>query len=373
MSKSKIIVHPGVYIKEELEARTLSQRDLAYILGCPEQAITVIINGKRGISSEMAKALAIAFDVSPELFANLQQMYDLAQAKEPDSGITTRKLIQNSYPAREMIKRGWISATNDSELLEAQLINFFCVPSLDKIPHLHHAARKTYYDQVPPTQLAWLFRVKNLAKKINTPKYSEYELKNAVLELKELLSEPEEIKRIPNILLKAGIRFVIVESLPSSKIDGVCCWLDEHSPVIALSMRFDRIDNFWFNLRHEIEHVLRKDGLREEVIDIELGTELVGEGKVAKMEATANLAASNFIIPSQELKYFLTKNQAPSLKTITEFAKKIGVHPGLVIGQLQSKKVIPYSRFRKSLVKVRELLMPETAVVDGWGIVANPS
>ena len=71
------IMHPGSYIREEMEEREWSQRDLAFILGCSEQAINPILNGKRGISPEMAKALGEAFDVPAEFFANLQQAYDL--------------------------------------------------------------------------------------------------------------------------------------------------------------------------------------------------------------------------------------------------------------------------------------------------------
>ena len=58
--------HPGEFIKEELEARGWSQRDLAFILGAPEQNVTLILTGKRGISPDMAKALGIAFDVPAE-------------------------------------------------------------------------------------------------------------------------------------------------------------------------------------------------------------------------------------------------------------------------------------------------------------------
>ena len=74
---------PGFFIREELEARSLSQRDLAYILGCPEQVVNMIVSGKRGISPEMAKALGDAFDVPAEFFANLQNAYDLAKARDP--------------------------------------------------------------------------------------------------------------------------------------------------------------------------------------------------------------------------------------------------------------------------------------------------
>jgi HTH-type transcriptional regulator/antitoxin HigA len=366
---SKILIHPGEFIKEELEAREWSQRDLAYILGCPEQAITAIVNGKRGITPDMAKALALAFEVSPELFTNLQQAYDLAKADEPDPSISVRQLIQSNYPAREMIKRGWLNNTKDSELLEAQIAQFFGVSDLKEVPHLSHAARKSYYDSIPSAQLAWLFRVKNLAKNIKAPKYSEKDLRKILPELRRLLLLPEDIKNVPNILLKTGVRFLIVEGLPSSKIDGVCFWLNEYSPVICLSMRFDRIDNFWFNLRHEIEHVLRRDGSEEEVIDVELGKGSVVDRKIREMEDAANLAASNFIIPPDELDQFLSQNQSYiSLKSILEFARKLEVHPGLVIGQLQNKQVIPYATFRKCLVKVRNLIVPEVEIVDGWGL-----
>ncbi len=102
------IMHPGAYIKEEMEERDWSQRDLAFILGCSEQAINPILNGKRGISPELAKALGDAFDVPAEFFANLQQTYDLAQARKPDPSVAARRTMQSAYPVREMIKRGWI-------------------------------------------------------------------------------------------------------------------------------------------------------------------------------------------------------------------------------------------------------------------------
>ena len=78
------IKHPGFYIAEELEARSWSQRDLAFILGVPEQTVNMILNGKRGITPETAKALGDAFDINPETFANLQKAYDLAHARQPD-------------------------------------------------------------------------------------------------------------------------------------------------------------------------------------------------------------------------------------------------------------------------------------------------
>lgn len=364
--KSKTNVpHPGVFIKEELEERGWSQRDLAYILGCSEQAVTIIVNGKRSITPETAKALAMAFDVSPEFFTNLQQAYDLARAQEPDQGIAIRQRFQSHYPTREMIKRGWFTETKDPSLLEAQFMQFFGANNLDDVPHLCHAARKSYYDKIPSAQLAWLFRVRNLAKTQNTPKYSEASLREGLITLKNLLTSPEEIHQIPSILSNSGVRFVIVEGLSSSKIDGVCFWLDEFSPVIGMSLRFDRIDNFWFVLRHEIEHVLREDGKDKEVIDIDVGG-IEGEN-LQHREQIANKEASEFLLPSYNLTSFI-RNVKPyySEKKVLEFAREMNVHPAIVIGQLQHRKEIAYGTFKKHMTKVKDFILG-SALVDGWG------
>src|ERR1700722_20607399 len=118
------VKHPGYYIKEEMEARGWSQRDLAFILGTTDQALNPILSGKRGISPEMAKALGEAFDVPAEFFANLQQAYDLAQARKPDPSVAARRQMQTAYPLREMIKRGWIEQT-DAPMLTIQITRFF--------------------------------------------------------------------------------------------------------------------------------------------------------------------------------------------------------------------------------------------------------
>src|SRR2546422_7124744 len=110
------IKHPGFYIKEEMEARGWLQRDLAFILGCPEQAVSMILAGKRGISPDMAKALGEAFDVDPEFFANLQKAYEMAHARNPYSGVAQRREMQSTYPVREMIKRGWIELSDPAML-----------------------------------------------------------------------------------------------------------------------------------------------------------------------------------------------------------------------------------------------------------------
>ena len=362
------VPHPGFFIREELEAREWSQRDLAYILDTPEQAVNMIMSGKRGISPEMAKALGEAFDVNPDLFINLQRAYDMARARDPDPSVGRRARLQSAYPVREMIRRGWLHGS-DAAMLEAEMARFFEVANVNDIPHMQHAARKSsYYDETPPTQVAWLFRVRQIAKTVVVGRYSEKALRDALPRLRAMLQDPEEVRHVPRLLSECGIRFVIVECLPTAKIDGVCFWLDKQSPVIGMSIRLDRIDNFWFVLRHEIEHVLRKDGQGRAIIDIDIDSEGL-KGQLPPEEVTANGAASDFCVPAVEMDSFVAR-KAPFFaeRDVIGFARRINVHPGLVIGQIQNRTK-RWDFLRRYLVKVRQQLIP-TAIVDGWGVAA---
>jgi HTH-type transcriptional regulator/antitoxin HigA len=161
-----------------------------------------------------------------------------------------------------------------------------------------------------------------------------------------------------------------VESLPSSKIDGVCFWLDDQSPVIGMSLRQDRIDNFWFVLRHELEHVLRGHGKEQIDIDADLNGNRAGFGHdIPEQERQANAAAAEFCVPSKMMNAFIER-KAPffSERDIRALASALKIHPGLVAGQLQHRTG-RYDRFRDHLVKVRSVVAPGAAV-DGWGDVA---
>ena len=360
------IKHPGNYIREEMEEREWSQRDLAFILGCSEQAINPILNGKRGISPEMAKALGVAFDVPAEFFANLQQAYDLAQARTPDPSVATRRHMQSTYPVREMIKRGWIEQS-DAAMLETQLVRFFDAPDPEHIPYFAHAAKaqtSSYEErEIPPAQLAWLFRVRQIAKSIQVPKYSEKALRDLVEDdLPTFLTAPEEARHLPRALMECGVRYIIVEKLPNAKIDGVCFWLDEYSPVIGMSTQHDRIDNFWFVLRHECEHVLNRHGQEQEMID----TDLDRAEPSTEEERIANDAASNFCAPVEKLNSFI-KRKHPYYyeKDVIAFSHLLQRHPGIVIGQIR-RRLDRWDYLTRHLVKIRQFVLAGS-IADGWG------
>lgn len=364
---------PGEFIREELEARGWTQTDLAEILGRPLRTVNEVITGKRSITPETATGLGDAFGTGPQLWMNLESSYQLSQVKNHDDVVVRKAQLYTKAPLKEMVKRRWIEPSNSIEVLEKRVLDFFGIQSLAEEPQFWpHAARKsTPYDTVTPAQWAWLFRARHLARVLQVKPFTASLLEEGLERLRLLLESEQEVRHVPRILAEAGIRFVVLEHLPQTKIDGVCFWLDDKSPVIALSFRYDRVDWFWFTLLHELGHVKNRDGLREQG---SIDTDLVGEHALPtdqkpESEQRADHFAANFLVPQKDMESFITRMRPLySRQKIAGFAARLKVHPGIVVGQLQRRTEITYAHNREMLSKVREIVTA-SALTEGWGFI----
>ncbi len=361
---------PGEFLKDELEARNWTQIEFAEIIGKDTRLVHEIVNGKRSVTPETAIILAEALGTSPELWMNLESQFQLSKVRPQQNIISRKAQLHTKFPVREMIKRGWIEATKNINVLETQLFSYFGIKHLDDAPTFKHAAKKkSYSDIISIRQIAWLCRVRKIAFSAPAQKYSKANLSNAIEELKAKVEYVDGIREIASILAKAGIRLVIVEPLTGSKIDGACFWLDSRSPVVALSLRFDRVDNFWHTLMHELDHVKHGEGMSEPVIDIDIFADSIEDKP--DFEMRANETAADILIPSEEMSGFIARvNPIFSNTQIIGFAKRVKVHPGIVIGQLQHRKMIDWRIGRKHLVKIREFATVST-LTDGYGQMIN--
>lgn len=362
---------PGQLIESLLAERGWTQRLLAAILDLSESTTNKLISGNQTVTADIALMLQEVFEVEAHRFLELQQEYDLAKAKlvaRPDPLRAARAELFSALPVAEMIKRRWLEATNikDMPAVEASITKFFEVTNIGEIRNLPHAAKKTnLLGQATHLQMAWLYRVRQIAKEVLAPKYNAAQTRAIIPKLKTLLSAPEESRHVPRMLMQCGIRLVFVEALKGSKIDGACLWLNDHSPVIGMSLRFDRMDNFWFVLRHELEHVIQGHGKSEPMMDVDMGAELPD----AQEELDANKAASDFCAPQARIDSFIAR-KAPIFpeRDFLGLAKVLGVHPAMIAGQIQFKTG-RYELFRGHLAKIRKCVLP-SAIVDGWGDVA---
>jgi HTH-type transcriptional regulator/antitoxin HigA len=361
---------PGEFIKEELDARNWSQVELAEIVGRNPNVINELIMGKRAISPETAKALGQAFGTSAQYWMNLESAYQLWRIKDTYNAIALRSKLYQIAPIKEMIKRHWIEASENVDVLSRRVCQFLEINKLDEPVNFAHAPRKST-QEITASHFAWYYRAKKLAYAVHAGTFSDHSFKKGLQQIKNLLPNFQDIRQIPKVLSECGIRLLIVEHLPHTKIDGVTFWLDAKSPVIVLSLRLDRLDGFWFTLAHELGHVANRDGLKNPVIfDTELVDEDTNYNEIDSkndIEKSADAFATEFLINQSELENFIMRiKPLYGRQKIINFANRIKVHPGIVVGQLQFRKEIPWSSYRNMLEKVKHVLI-QSALTDGWG------
>lgn len=352
MTDTEKIFPPSKIIKEKLNNRGLNQTDLAVITG---RSATDISNylAKEKISVEFAKELALVLGEMPEYWLNLENKYRLSISEELDEAVLKRNSFIQDFPIKEMQKRGWIQKTDNFKELESELEKIF---SIEKSTSF----KRTIKDEgLNAAERGWLWRAYNLATILPATPYNESRIGSLLEQLRKAAKSSKAVHKVAELLQRYGIRFVVVEHLPKAKIDGAAFWLDENSPVIALSIRFDNIGSFWFALIHELIHIKNRDAFSLDNLE---------ESPVNEIEARTNEEAAAFFVSKEKIERFI-RTQKPyfSKVAINNFATELGIHPGIIVGQLQHRKEINFGTHREATVKVRELATM-TAFTDGWGL-----
>jgi HTH-type transcriptional regulator / antitoxin HigA len=345
---------PGRVISEELEERNWTQRDLAEIIGRPSQTINEIIKGTKQITPETALDLSAAFGTSPEFWTNLETNYQLflARKKNQDKPIARKSKIYDMAPISEMMKLGWLTKTKSVDELEQQICAFFDVSAIDEQPKLALNLRcSQHLEPKVNAQLAWAKRVENLARQQNVRTYDRQKLVQSIPQLVAMSVKSSNVSLVPEFLMGLGVRFVIVPHLSKTYLDGAALHLDDDmtQPVIALTLRYNRIDNFWFTLMHEIAHItLEHEGFILDNLD---------DGDVDEREREANETALNWLVAPSDYDRFIQETELSfSDAEIKNFAMKRMIHPGILVGRLRKEEKIPYTKFGTHLVKIKNNL-----------------
>lgn len=363
---------PGERVRELLQLRGWTQEELAAITGRSRQQINRIVSGEHGITPEMAIALGAAFGTTPNYWMQLDGMFRLSRVSGDSVTVSDRARLYEIAPVKDMQKRGWISATKNIDDLEAALKRFFRTEQLDAPPEFPIAARKTRpLDDLTAAQRAWCFRARELAEVIMLPRKAKTPDSPSLIEkLRRIAAYPKEVRQLPELMAEYSIRFVVVEPLPGAKIDGAAFWMDDGSPAIAVSLRFDRIDAFWFTVMHEVSHVRNNDAFS-------VDTDLAGEDTKPSLlkdgiEQRADREAAEALIPNDKIESFIHRvGPLYSKSRIIQFAHTIKMHPGIIVGQLQHRGELGYSSHRDMLTKIRKWVT-EVALTDGWGRTIGP-
>jgi HTH-type transcriptional regulator/antitoxin HigA len=342
---------PGKILSRELEARGWTQKDLAEIMARPVQTINEIIRGSKQITPETAIELSQALGTSPEFWTNLEAKYrlHLAVKEKKEQDIARKSRLYTIAPISELIKNGWIQATDSIDELEQQICNYLGISSSNETPQLAVNFRCSEYREPEEiSRIAWVKRVEYRAKQQTVANFDRKQLEAAIPEIVACAEQVESIVRIPKLLADLGVHFVIVPHLKKTYLDGAAHYLND-KPIIALTLRYDRIDSFWFTLMHELAHiVLGHQGIFLDNLD-------ALENNDQEKEADQN--AANWLIEPQAFKAFVSGGKKYlSRQAIEEFAHIHRRYPGIILGRLQHDKLVDHKNLRPLLVKVSPLL-----------------
>lgn len=301
------------------------QKDLAKALGSASRA-SEILNRKRALSLEQIRLLhselRIPADVLLGRASNEAELSD-DQLKE--------------LPVREMVKRGWFgSSIDDPAQVLRQFKEFIAKVSLGATPVF---MRRSIYggitDTTRMTTYAWFARVVLRAreKKGTTVRFSQAGLDIDFLrQVGKLSSANTGPKLAQEFLSMKGILLVAERELPGMKLDGAVIRDDDGTPVIGLTLRHDRLDNFWFTLMHELAHLL-KHFSNQSVAFVD---DLSNPDSSDPREHEADAIASECLIPRS----IWSRSQASKSRRkddIDALASSLCISPAIVAGRIRKE------------------------------------
>ena len=249
-------------------------------------------------------------------------------------------------PRKELLARGWLQTPDDDSPLTTV---FFDLP-FSKQPTLFRKSTKADENLLA----IWQARARAKAEYayLGEGRPALTGLKKEYLrELAKMSVDPQVVRELPTILAEFGIILVYIYSLPGMNTDGAVFHLSTGHPVVAMSLRYPRLDYFWFTLLHELSHlVLHNDQLKEPFFfDVE------AEEK-NRVEKAANRLAKNSLVDPESWESCDPKYD-PSERAVVEYAAEEGVHPAIVAGLLR-REFGNYTRYSKIINEhdVREII-----------------
>lgn len=345
---------PGESLLELLEDRGMTQKELAERMDRPEKTINEIIKGKATITPDTAIQLERVLGLPAHFWIRREANFQEFNARLKDEEQLEESIEWlKTLPLSQMIKYSWISKFNNKIDQLREVLNFFGVASYSswKLIWLSDSPKASFrmslaYTNENVSIAAWLRHGEIKAINSTLPPYNEKLFKENLQQIRglTLLTGGSLKKKICDLCATAGVCVVFTPMIPKANISGSVRWVG-NKPLIQFSLRGKYNDRFWFTFFHEVGHIIlhgKKDVFLEG-IDSDAGNSM--------KEKEADDFAANFLIPKLEIETFVALGDK-SPTSIIRFAKRLGIHSGIVVGQLQNSGFIPQSYLNDMKVKL---------------------
>ncbi|MFJ3048265.1 ImmA/IrrE family metallo-endopeptidase [Herbaspirillum chlorophenolicum] len=306
----------------------LKQADLVPYFGTRSR-VSEVLSRKRPLTIPMIRSL-VTLGISAETLLGVE-LADFAQKRKED-------VDWNGFPVKEMVARGWLqkfsskAAVSTEELVKGFIANAgmqFGVAAFRRSLHGDAYSPTTKY-----ALFAWLARViqKAREKRAGLAQFDRSVLTPAFFRELVHLSWSDHGPAIAvEFLERHGIAVVIEPALKGTLLDGAALQDSDGLPIIGLTLRFDRLDNFWFTLLHELAHIWKHVDQDETFLDD------LNSSSEDRRELEANRIAKEALLPRVNWK----RSEAylnPNAETIDKLSRELKIHPAIIAGRLRKER-----------------------------------
>lgn len=345
-------VPPGWVLGERLEAQGMSQAELARRCGRSPKLISEIVAGKAPIESETALQFERVLGVDAGIWLGIESAYRLHKARETEAAAAGAAAEwAKAFPIRELVKRGCFPRPASNADAVSALLAFFRVASVEAWTARYGQANAAYRhspsfksDEAPLATWLWLGTLQ--AEGQDCADYDESRFKAAVQDIRVWTREPvlEALRQATALCNRAGVALALVPPLPKAALSGAARWLSPRKAVIQLSARHKSDDHLWFSFFHEAAHILLHSR-RSVFVDGK-------SGDSTDIEREADMWASDALIPRRTWDRFIASSLSYGERDVRAFAEEQGIAPGIVVGMLQHRRLLPWGT-RLNRLKVR--------------------
>lgn len=337
-------VSPGEMLAEWLDERHMKQAELASRINISEKALSQIITGAAPLTRATSAKLELVTGIPARTWNNFEALYQDDRARMAHRAeLESHADWLSEMPVAALRKLGVLTASSrDKASSVRQLLEFFGVSDPDAWKRLwlgQHAAalrQSAAFTAHPGSVAAWLRLGELEADKLDVASFDSGRLRASLPALRALTRVPDPAvfgEEIVRIAASCGVAVVFVPEVPGARCSGAVRWVHGR-PVLQLSLRFGTDDHLWFTFFHELAHVLLHG--KKDVFISNGSTDHDAHGD---KEREADSFARNLLIPdiyTDELSTLTT------LLAIKDFAERIGISPGIVVGRLQHDKIIGF-------------------------------
>ncbi|BCG26983.1 XRE family transcriptional regulator [Pseudomonas tohonis] len=347
------IYPPGDTISDVLLEKGIGFSDFAEMLGGSQGYVDSLIKGDVRITEQLASRLSEVLGASPGFWLRREQQYVdfLEVMNQPLSEDDSQWLAE--LPVSSMQKYGWIPKTRSPARNLINCLSFFDVNNVAAWREIYRSTpdlAKFRTSQAFSPQLgavaAWIKQCETEAEFLDCAQWDRERFLSSLSEIRRLTLEDDPSVFLPElqrICAQCGVAVVIARTPSGCQASGATKFLSADKALLMLSFRYLSDDHFWFTFFHEAGHLILHG---EDSVFVE-GADVVSDDR----ENEANTFSQNFLIPPEYAA------ELPSLKNnlraIIRFSRKLGVSPGIVVGQLQHQGIIKPNHMQNLKIRYR--------------------